>query len=465
MSVNSFSSLNLDPALIKNLATLGYESMTPVQAETLPAMLAGEDIIAQSRTGSGKTVAFGLGLLHNLAVKRFRIQSLVLCPTRELADQVAREIRKLARSIHNIKVLTLCGGVPLGPQIGSLEHGAHIIVGTPGRIEDHLNKGTLNLDNVNTLVLDEADRMLEMGFKLALDLIFSLCPAQRQTLLFSATFPDQIQSITDQIMKNPVMVKITTPQTDSDITQHFFRIEHETQRQSALQKILLEFSPESTVVFCNTRLETQALADDLNQQGFDCLPLHGDLEQRDRDQTLVKFANKSTSILIATDVAARGLDIDKLDLVVHYRLSRDPEVHIHRTGRTGRAGNKGIACTLLSENEYYKIEKLEDYLKQSIKTEPLPPYTSKRRFPKPTMVTLLIDGGKKQKIRPGDIVGALTSKAGIAGNEVGKIHVFDHHAYVAIQRDKAKIALQTIAKGKLKGRNFRVRLIHENSRR
>lgn len=459
MHTRDFASLNLDPALLDNLVTLGYQSMTAVQAQSLPAMLKGQDLIAQSSTGSGKTVAFGLGLLHNLDVKRFRIQSLILCPTRELADQVARELRKLARSVHNIKILTLCGGVPLGPQSGSLAHGAHIIVGTPGRIEDHLNKGTLKLEHINTLVLDEADRMLEMGFKLALDLIISLCPKQRQTLLFSATFPDQIKSIAEQVMLKPVMVKVAATEDDSSIRQHFFWIENEAARLRALEQVLLEFSPQSTVVFCSTRLETQETADALSQRGFDCLPLHGDLEQRDRDQTLVRFSNKSTSILVATDVAARGLDIEKLDLVINYRVSRDPEVHIHRTGRTGRAGNKGIACTLLSEKEQYKIDKLEDYLRQPIKIEPLPRRAQKNSIPKPAMATLRIDGGKKQKVRPGDIVGALTGKAGIAGNEVGKIHIFDHHTYVAIKRDKSNIALQKITTGKLKGRNFRVRRI------
>lgn len=431
--------------------------MTPVQAQSLPLILDNKDVIAQSKTGSGKTVAFGLGLLRNIDVKRFQVQSLILCPTRELADQVAKEIRRLARTIHNIKVLTLCGGVPMGPQIGSLEHGAHIVVGTPGRIVDHLNKDRLKLHRLSTLVLDEADRMLEMGFQPALDAIFSLCPDKRQTLLFSATFPVQIKPMTEQIMHSPVTVKITSTHDSSSIHQHFYKVEENKQRLTALRLLLLEHTPASSVIFCNTKLQTQEVADELRRLGFSTLALHGDLEQRDRDQALAMFANKSVSILVATDVAARGLDIDSLDAVINYHISRDPEVHVHRIGRTGRAGNKGIACSLISESEVHKIIKLEDYLKQSIETEALPSHSLlENPVFEPSMATLQIDGGKKQKIRPGDILGALTGNQGIAGNQVGKIHIFDNRSYVAINRGVAHTALKKLTNGKLKGRSFRV---------
>lgn len=457
LHTTEFSSLGLDPALIKNLSTLGYHTMTPVQAQSLPLILENKDVIARSKTGSGKTVAFGLGLLHNLNVNRFRVQALVLCPTRELADQVAKELRKLARTIHNIKVLTLCGGVPMGPQIGSLAHGSHIVVGTPGRIVDHLNKGRLKLDDLNTLVLDEADRMLEMGFQPALDLIFSLCPDKRQTLLFSATFPEQIKPISKRIMNDPVKVEVAATHDNSSISQHFYHVDDNRQRVAAIRLLLLEFTPESSLIFCNTRLEAQEVADELKSYGFSTLALHGDLEQRNRDQTLVRFSNRSVSILVATDVAARGLDIDKLDAVINYHLSRDPEIHVHRIGRTGRAGSKGIACTLVSEKEVQKVIKLEDYLNQAIEIEPLPSHSLlDEPIFKPAMETLLIDGGKKQKIRPGDIVGALTGEKGIAGNQVGKIHIFDNHSYVAINRSLAQAALKKLTNGKLKGRSFRV---------
>ena len=463
-----FSSLSLNPELLTNLDSLGYKQMTPIQAQSLPLILAGRDVIAQGKTGSGKTAAFGLGLLQNLNVKRFRVQTLVLCPTRELADQVAKEIRRLARAIHNIKVLTLCGGVAMGPQIGSLEHGAHIIVGTPGRIEDHLNKGRLNLDNLNTLVLDEADRMLEMGFQSALDLIFSLCPAKRQTLLFSATFPDQIKPIAEKILNNPETVKVTSTHDSSSINQHFFQIADNSQRVNALRVLLHKYQPESCVVFCTTKVETQSVADQLASYGMNCLALHGDLEQKDRDRTLVMFANKSISILVATDVAARGLDIDNLDAVINYQISRDPEVHVHRIGRTGRAGSKGIACSIIAENEIHRIIKLEDFLKQPIKMEELPDQSYlQKKMKKAPMATIQIDGGRKQKVRPGDILGALTAKnkqtgqSEMNGDQIGKIQIFDLKAYVAVKSNIADAALKKIVNGKLKGRSFKARYIRE----
>ncbi|MDH3355375.1 MAG: ATP-dependent RNA helicase DbpA [Chromatiales bacterium] len=460
MSPDNFSTLKLNPDLLKNLSSLAYDVMTPIQAQSLPHILAGKDVIAQGKTGSGKTAAFALGLLEKLEVKRFRIQSLVLCPTRELADQVAKEIRRLARTIHNIKVLTLSGGVPLGPQIGSLEHGAHIIVGTPGRIEDHLNKGTLNLEHLNMLVLDEADRMLEMGFQSALDAIVDKTPKQRQTLLFSATFPRQIQSISERIMTKPEMVKIDATHDENTISQHFYKVNDNEQRMTALRLLLLQHTPESTVIFCNTKKETQEVADALHNYGFSVLALHGDLEQRDRDQTLVQFANKSVSVLVATDVASRGLDIDSLDAVINFHIARDADVHTHRIGRTGRAGSKGIACSLYSEKEHYKVEMLGHFLNQTIEGEPLPSSNLLSNSPiKPLMATLQIDGGKKQKVRPGDILGALTGKSGIEGKQVGKIQLFDNRAYVAVNRKVVNIALKKLGEGKLKGRSFKIRLI------
>ena len=456
----AFSSLKLNASLLKNLSSLGYNAMTAIQMQSLPPILAGKDVIAQGKTGSGKTAAFGLGLLEKLEVKRFRVQALVLCPTRELADQVAKEIRKLARTIHNIKVLTLCGGMPFGPQIGSLEHGAHIIVGTPGRIEEHLRKTTLKLNHLNILVLDEADRMLEMGFQSALDAIIEQTPKQRQTLLFSATFPAQIKSIAKNIMVNPVLVQVSSSHDETIIKQHFYKVDDEQQRLTALRLLLLQYHLESTVVFCNTKREVQEIADHLTGYGFSVLALHGDLEQRDRDQTLVRFANKSISVLVATDVAARGLDINAIELIINYHIARDTEVHVHRIGRTGRAGSKGIACSLYSDKEHYKVALLGDYLDRIIDSEALPPHRLLDESPtKPLMATLLIDGGKKQKVRPGDILGALTGKNGITGKQVGKIHIFDNRAYVAVSQNIIKTALKKLTEGKLKGRTFRVRII------
>ena len=462
MSNTAFSSLNLHADLQKNLTSLGYTAMTTIQAQSLPDILAGKDVIAQGKTGSGKTAAFSLGILEKLNVKRFRIQSLVLCPTRELADQVAKEIRRLARAIHNIKVLTLCGGTAFGPQIGSLEHGAHIIVGTPGRVEEHVRKGTLILDDVSTLVLDEADRMLEMGFTLSLDAIIEQIPQKRQTLLFSATYPQQIKSIAQRIMQDPVMVQVMDSHDDSSISQHFYQVEDNEQRLQALRLLLLAHNPASSVVFCNTKKEVQEVADSLHNDGFSVLALHGDLEQRDRDKALIRFANKSAAIMVATDVAARGLDIEALDAVFNYHIARDSEVHVHRIGRTGRAGSKGTAYSLYSEKESYKVALLEDYLERTITSEILPDIAVLNNKPAlPLMTTLLIDGGKKQKLRPGDILGALTGEKGISGDQVGKINVFDFFAYVAVARNAVKPALSKMEKGKMKGRNFRVRIVKD----
>ena len=462
VSQADFSSLQLRPALLDNLSSLGYHSMTPIQAASLPPILDGRDVIAQGETGSGKTAAFGLGLLDKLEVKRFRVQALILCPTRELADQVAKEVRSLARAIHNIKVLTLCGGVPFGPQLGSLEHGAHIIVGTPGRVEEHLRKGTLKLDSLNTLVLDEADRMLDMGFQATLDAIIDRVPEQRQTLLFSATFPEQIHSIAGRIMVHPLMVRVASTHTPTSIVPYFYKLDDSCSRLTALRLLLLKLRPESALVFCNTRRETQELAEQLVVHGFSALPLHGDLEQRDRDRTLVRFANKSVSVLVATDVAARGLDIDSLSAVINYQLARESEVHVHRIGRTGRADSTGIACTLYTNKEAYRIARLEAYLDQSIVDESLPPFDLLDQLPySPPMTTLLIDGGKSQKVRPGDILGALTGANGITGEQVGKIDIFSRSAYVAVRRDATRAALEKLSEGRLKGRSFRVRLLSD----
>jgi ATP-independent RNA helicase DbpA len=460
VTTSSFASLNLNPVLMDNLATLSYHEMTPIQAQSLPLILNTQDVIAQGKTGSGKTAAFGLGLLQKLNIRKFKVQALVLCPTRELADQVSKEIRRLARAIPNIKILTLTGGVAFGPQVGSLEHGVHIVVGTPGRIEDHLSRGTLKLRDVQTLVLDEADRMLDMGFQDQIENIIDEIPSERQTLFFSATFPPKIEAISSRIMRKPKMVKVSSQHGDDTIEQHFYKINDSAQRLTAIRLLLSQFKSESTVIFCNMKVETQEVASALKKYGFSSAALNGDLEQKDRDQTLVKFSNKTINVLVATDVAARGLDIEKLDMVINYQLAHDTEQHIHRIGRTGRAGSTGIACTFYSNKDDYRISLLEDYLQKKISSESLPPQSILSNEPnKAPMATLQITGGKKQKVRPGDILGALTGKQGIEGKQVGKITIFDNHAYVAVNRDVANAALDKLSNGKLKGRNFRVRKI------
>lgn len=460
MSTSSFSSLPLQAALLDNLTTLNYRAMTPIQAGSLPHILSGKDVLAQAKTGSGKTAAFGLGVLQRLDVQIYAVQALVLCPTRELADQVAKQLRLLARAIANVKVLTLCGGMPFGPQLASLEHGAHIVVGTPGRIEEHLRKGRLRLERVHTFVLDEADRMLEMGFQAALDEIIGHLPKQRQNLLFSATYPEQIQTIAARTMVDPVSVKVESDHAEQTIEQLFYKIPPDVERITALQMLLLQQRPDSAVVFCKTKREAQEVADNLAAKGLSVLTLHGDLEQKIRDQTLVRFANKSASILVATDVAARGLDIDAVDLVINYQLAHDSDVHIHRIGRTGRAGQQGRALTLYEAKEQFKVDRLAEHLQLDISPTPLPPaQVLTQPGYKPPMATLQIDGGKKQKLRPGDILGALTKEYGVEGSDVGKIHIFDQCAFVAVKRNEARNALSILVSGKLKGRNFRARLL------
>jgi len=400
MTTTSFSTLALDAAFVANLDTMGYRTMTPVQAQSLPLILQGHDLIIQAETGSGKTAAFGIGLLTRLKVDSRHVQALVLCPTRELADQVGKEIRRLASVIPNIKLLMLCGGVPYGPQSGSLEYGAHIIVGTPGRILKHLRKGSLKLDKLQTLVLDEADRMLDMGFYDDIAEVVAATPANRQTLLFSATYPEAIKQVSASMQKNPERVSVEATHTQSSIEQVFYEVPGKDKRIAALVVLLEHYNPASCVIFCNMKQQCQAVADALREKGFNALALHGDLEQRERDQVLVQFSNRSCAILVATDVAARGLDIKDLEAVINFELSQDPEVHIHRIGRTGRAGKSGLALSLYTVSESHRVNAIEDNQNSSLNFSAIDSLgINHRQDHRPPMVTLCIDGGRKNKVR------------------------------------------------------------------
>jgi ATP-independent RNA helicase DbpA len=455
----AFATLPLSAAMLANLDALGYASMTPIQAQSLPVILRGQDLIAQAKTGSGKTAAFGIGLLNPINPRYFGCQALVLCPTRELADQVAKELRRLARAEDNIKILTLCGGVSLGPQIASLEHGAHIIVGTPGRIQQHLDKGTLVLDGLNTLVLDEADRMLDMGFFDAITSIIGKTPSRRQTLLFSATYPAGIEQLAADFMRKPQQVKVESLHTDNQIEQRFIEIDPQ-QRLEAVTRVLGHYRPQSCVAFCFTKQQCEDVVAHLTAKGIVAQALHGDLEQRDRDQVLTMFANRSSSVLVATDVAARGLDIDGLDMVINVELARDAEIHVHRVGRTGRAGEKGIAVSLVAPAEGHRAQAIEALQKSPLRWDQLDSLKNKGGEPLlPVMTTLCIAAGRKDKLRPGDILGALTGDAGIPGKQVGKIAIFDFQAFVAVERALAKQAMQRLNSGKIKGRALKVRIL------
>jgi len=459
MTATAFHTLALSPAALANLERLGYTEMTPIQAASLPPALLGKDLIAQAKTGSGKTAAFSLALLANLNPRRFAVQSLVLCPTRELADQVTLEVRRLARAEDNIKVVTLCGGVPLRGQLSTLEHGAHIVVGTPGRVMDHLDRGSLRLDALNTFVLDEADRMLDMGFFDDIAKIGRQCPAARQTLLFSATYPEGIGKLASQFMRDPVTVKVDAQHAGAQIEQRWYEVT-EPARIGAVVRLLEHFRPASALVFCNTKARCREVVAALQGQGLHALALYGELEQRERDQVLVRFANRSCSVLVATDVAARGLDIASLAAVINVDVTPDPEVHVHRIGRTGRAGEQGLALNLASLDEMGAVGRIEQQQGRPSAWFPVAELTPAAGGPLvPPMATLHLQAGRKEKIRPGDVLGALTADLGYTREQIGKIDVNEFSTYVAVDRAVAPQAAARLNAARIKGRSVKVRLL------
>lgn len=455
----TFAELALSPSLHAGLDALAYTQLTPVQAQSLPAILQGRDVIAQAPTGSGKTAAFGLGLLHRVDPGVMRTQALVLCPTRELADQVGKQLRKLATGIANLKLSVLCGGIPLAPQLASLAHAPHVVVGTPGRVLELVQKDALQLRGIQTLVLDEADRMLDMGFEEAIRALVKRTPKDRQSLLFSATFPDAIRTLGNAMLRDALEVSVDGGAKPASIEERFFETEP-ARRAPVLASLLLQFKPESAVVFCNMRRDTEEVVGSLAHYGFTALALHGDMEQRDRDEVLVRFSNRSCNVLVASDVAARGLDIDDIGAVVNYELPTDADTYLHRVGRTGRAGRSGLALSLVAAQDHARVALLEAHQDRQIRLERSVPLEGKPgNAPQAKMTTLRIDAGRTDKLRPGDIVGALTGDAGLAKDAIGKIDVFATRSYVAIARAQAKNALERLRAGKIKGRKFRVNLV------
>jgi ATP-independent RNA helicase DbpA len=452
-----FSDLPLDPALMQGLDALGHVRMTPVQARSLPALLQGHDLIAQAPTGSGKTAAFGLALLQRIDLPQIRAQALVLCPTRELADQVAKHIRKLATGLPNLKLLTLTGGVALGPQLASLGHAPHVVVGTPGRVQELLRKKALDLRGIRTLVLDEADRLLDMGFEEPIREIIKATPKDRQSLLFSATFPDAVRAIARATMREPVEVTVEGAADAAPIEQRFYEVDPE-RKPAALAGLLMDHGGNNAVVFCNMRRDTEEVVASLTHLGFSALALHGDMEQRDREEVLVRFANRSCTVLVASDVAARGLDIEDLGAVVNYDVPNDPDTYLHRIGRTGRAGREGLALTLCTSRELPRLKAIEEALnlRATLQRPPMAALKANvgQRAP---MATLRIDAGRTDKLRPGDIVGALTGEGGLKGDTIGKIDVFATRSYVAVPAAQANNALARLTQGKIKAKRFRVR--------
>ncbi|MFK7861629.1 MAG: ATP-dependent RNA helicase DbpA [Granulosicoccus sp.] len=456
---DAFSSLPIRPELLQALSAVNYVQMTPIQSQSAAAILEGRDLIAQAETGSGKTAAFAIGLLNKLDISVFETQALIICPTRELSEQVAAEIRRLASALANTRVLTLCGGKPIHDQLTSLKRSPHVVVGTPGRLKKHLEKHTLDISNVQTLVLDEADRMLDMGFYDDIMLILHGINDSRQTLLFSATYPDEIASISRSVQTNPVEVRIAATNTAAHIEQMFV-FATKAQKMESLFRAIGKYQPENAIIFCNRKDQAQAVCDTLRQRGMHARSLHGDLDQRERDEALILFANKSLSFLVATDVAARGLDISALSAVINYDASPDPETHLHRIGRTGRAGLEGLAITLVDPDEVHHIRALERFLKLEIKFGELKASSHDNAKPvQPSTVTLNINAGKKDKIRPGDIVGALTAGSALTNDDIGKITVLAKLAFVAVSFDKANVALDILSNGKIKRQKVRARIL------
>ncbi len=465
-----FAELSLSPALLQVVDELGYTELTPIQAQAIPPLLRGKDLVGQSKTGSGKTAAFALPILNALSPSGRRLEALILCPTRELCTQVAREIRKLGRRHPGLQVLVVSGGLPSGPQKAALEKGVHIVVGTPGRCLDLIDKRKLNLKGVSSVVLDEADRMLDMGFLEDIETILKQTPPSRQTVFFSATFPETIDTMSRAYQKSPVKVTVADKGDDAPAIRQWLCQTDRENKLATLKMLLAKHKPESSIVFCNHKATVSELADALNGDGISAAPLHGGLEQRDRDKVMAKFRNHSVRVLIATDVAARGLDIEALDIVFNFDLPQKPDVYVHRIGRTGRAGLTGLAISLVTRSDQRKVREIEEALGTTLELENA---IAAPREPRPTegpkapvphqaaaMETLYIGGGRKEKVRPGDILGALTGDAaGLAKEQIGKIEIHDHFAYVAVEKSVVNAALHGLRNGRIKGKKFQIELV------
>ncbi len=464
---SSFESLSLSAALTAVVADLGYTDPTPIQAATIPALLKGRDLVGQSKTGSGKTAAFALPILQGIEVQRRVVQALVLCPTRELSAQVARELRKLGRGHPGLAVLELVGGQPSRPQREALERGVHVVIGTPGRLLDHLERGALDPSSLRTVVLDEADRMLDMGFGEDVTRLLRALPEKRQTVLFSATFPDSIEAISRSFQRDAVRVTIEEPEEALGEIRQLQLSAAPGEKLHALCWLLDRFPHESALVFCNFKATVAQLVEDLAGSGMSVDRLDGDLDQFHRDQVLARFRSQSLRVLIATDVAGRGLDVQGLDLVINFELPPQPEVYVHRIGRTGRAGRQGVAVSLTRGPGDERLEAAAaltgmevDTLTRSAENDPGIETLLRTLARPPRMGTILISGGRKDRIRPGDLLGALTGEAGgLRGDDVGKIEIQQKLSYVAVALPVARSAVECLNRGRIKGKRFRATLV------
>ncbi|WP_439883104.1 ATP-dependent RNA helicase DbpA [Pontibacter sp. MBLB2868] len=456
----NFKDLNISPALLQSLEELQYSTPTPIQESAIPMLLQGQDVAGQAETGSGKTAAFGLPMLQRINTELQQVQALVIVPTRELAVQVRQELKKYGKYIDNLKISAFYGGHAFSQERASLAHPPQVLVGTPGRLTDHLNRKTLDLSNVQQLVLDEADKLLEMGFEEEIDQVLSFMSPKRQTILFSATMPDDVKELIANSLKHPQFIKASANAIPDQVKLVGIKVEH-TDRKEVVVNLLKSMDPAGTVVFTNTRIAADELAALLQEQGISVKALHGGMEQVDRDKTMTLFRNRSTQVLVATDVAARGLDIAALQNIIHYELPIDAAAYLHRSGRTGRAGKSGTVYTLATSRDEKTLRdweqvRMDEWLSAGTLKDKAPTAaeTSAAAF-----ATLHISGGRKDKISPRDIVGALIAEAGLKADHIGKIEIQDRMSFVAVPAAESIVIAQKLSDGRIKGRKYKVNLV------
>jgi len=445
----SFNTItDIPEALLNIINTFNFTQMSEIQDKSINQILDGRDILAQSKTGSGKTLAFGIPAIMQTHMNENKPQTIIITPTRELAEQIAVELRKVAAYKANLKILTLYGGVPLRAQADSLAKGAHILIGTPGRIQDHLAKETLVLDSIKTLVLDEADRMLDMGFYDEIVKIGSNMPRGKQTLLFSATFPENIEKLAKALLNQPITVKVDTVIEENKIDEMIYET---SDKFKTLTALIQSYKPESLLIFCNTKAEVISLTDTLVGRGHSVIDIHGDLDQRDRNESVIAFSNGSKRIMVATDVASRGLDIKDIELVINYDLPFDPEVYTHRIGRTGRANAIGTAISLFTP---HNREKCSYVLDKAKKKEAKDLRVDAKFKMQSDYDTLCLHGGKKTKLRAGDILGTLCKEIGIDNNMIGKINITETKSYIALHHTVSDKVFKALKKVKIKKKKY-----------
>lgn len=510
-----FEEFEIDERILRAVEDMGFEEASPIQAQAIPELLKGKDVVGQAQTGTGKTAAYSIPLLMSIEPELKKPQAVVLCPTRELAIQVADEIRKLAKYMSDIKVLPVYGGQEIVKQIKSLKNGVQIIVGTPGRVMDHMRRKTVKFDEVKMVVLDEADEMLDMGFREDMETILAGTPDERQTVMFSATMPKPILDIAGRFQKDPYVIKVVRKELTVENIEQFYYEVRPKNKPELLCRLIDIYNPKLSVVFCNTKRQVDELISELKGRGYFADGIHGDMKQQQRDRVMSDFRSGKTEILIATDVAARGIDVDDVDVVFNYDLPQDEEYYVHRIGRTGRAGREGVALSFVSGKEAYKLKEIERYCKTKIKAKPVPSmddvkntliegvfnqirqtieegglsdmveyienqlniedYTCmdmaaallkmhlgdslKDRMEVETvhydldadrhgMVRLFINVGKKDKIKPSNILGAIAGESGIPGKLVGSIDMLDNYTFVEVPSkyaDKVLDAMQNVS--------------------